>query len=84
MNLLNVFIGLEGTRLNESWGWLNRGAYHAKDISYSIESFHWKKCSKDSRLVNIGAGGEVVDKRGFKESGWELVDWIGVALNRVK
>jgi hypothetical protein len=35
-------------------------------------------------LVNFGAGGEVIDKRGFKEIGWELVDWIGVALNRDK
>jgi len=36
------------------------------------------------RLVNVRAGGKVVNKRDFKETGWESVDWIVVDLNSDK
>jgi len=31
-------------------------------------------------LGKIGAGGKVVNKRDFKETGWESVDWMVVDL----
>jgi len=36
------------------------------------------------RLVNIGTGGKLEDKRDFKETGWESVDRIVVDLNSDK